>query len=273
MYPDPAAETKTLYRQDTVMRYRRELEIALGAARDAGNVQLSSRQQIGAATIKADDSPVTAVDLRCEALIREQLLNEFPADGFLGEESGAIAGSSGRRWIVDPLDGTRPYLRDIPTYSVLIALEDEGQPVVGVICLPAMQQTYWAARGQGAFLNGQPLRVSTTDRLEAAMASGFGFVQEAGSPRGQALLKLMGRWNYAYGFMDAFTYGCVAAGRLDACVNLLDKPWDCAAGACIVTEAGGRYSDLQGRPSVHNGGIIISNGILHDELLKWLDRS
>ncbi len=250
------------------MPYERELETARRVCEEAGAVQLAAQQTGFGVTRKADHSPVTDVDRRCEKLIRERLRAAFPADGVLGEEQGDEPGTSGRRWIVDPLDGTRPYVRNIPTYSVLLALEDGGVPVVGVMHLPAMRLCCWATRGGGAWVNGEPARVSTTATLDAAMGSALGFVEREDLPA-QRLRALMKTWDYSYGFMDAYTYVAVACGKLDACVNLLDKAWDCAAAACIVTEAGGSYSDIAGTESVHNGSFVVSNGVLHEQLLEW----
>lgn len=249
------------------MAYEKELETARKLCAEAAAVQLSSRQPGRAFERKADDSPVTEVDRRCERLIVEKLASAFPADGVLGEEGDAREGSSGRTWIIDPLDGTRPYLRGIPTYSVLLALEENDEPVVGVIHLSEMNVVCWARKGGGAFCNGEAIHVSGTASLEAATCSALGHVERAGEERGRRLLDLMRRWDYAYGFMDAYTYACVAMGKLDACVNLLDRAWDCAPAACIVTEAGGRYSDLDGKRTVHSGSIVVSNGALHDSIL------
>ncbi len=251
------------------MPYDAELKAALEAARAAGNIQLDCRNKIRGVHFKSDASPVTEVDRTCEIAIRDLLGRQFPADGFLGEETGSSAGQSGRTWIVDPLDGTRPYMRGIPTHSVLIALEDAGELVVGCMHLPALGETYWAQAGCGAFCNGSRIHVSETRELPKVMGSGLGFVENSSAREGELLLSLMKTWDYAYGFMDAFSYGCVASGRLDVCVNLLDKPWDCAAGACIVAEAGGRFSDVRGNLSVHNGSMILSNGFVHDAVLEY----
>jgi|WetSurMetagenome_2_1015567.scaffolds.fasta_scaffold00150_8 histidinol-phosphatase len=251
------------------MPYDKELNSALEAARAAGKIQIGSRGRIGAVQRKSDDSPVTAVDRKCEAIIRDALLKRFPADGFLGEETGCEAGTSGRTWIVDPLDGTRPYTRGIPTYSSLIALEDGDELAVGCMHLPALGETYWAKKGGGAFCNGIPIRVSREKRLSRVIGSGLGFVEKAAARDGKRLLSLMKTWDYAYGFMDAYSYGGVAYGRLDVCVNLLDKPWDCAAAACIVSEAGGAYSDVKGNRSVRNGSVILSNGFVHDAVVEY----
>jgi histidinol phosphatase-like enzyme (inositol monophosphatase family) len=250
------------------MPYTSELAIALKAAKEAGAVQRAYEKKPFGIELKADLSPVTEVDRACETLIRRGLLSEFPGDGFYGEESPRLPGKSGRQWIVDPLDGTRPFLRGIPTYSVLVALEEAGDPVVGVIHLPAMDLTCWASRGGGAFLNGTRLRVSKVSSPGAALGTALGFVEKADRPAGKRLLALMRSWDYAYGFMDAYSYVCVASGRLDIAVNLLDKPWDCASAACIVREAGGAFSDIKGRPTVHGGSIILSNGLLHKSAVR-----
>jgi histidinol-phosphatase len=251
------------------MSYDAEMKAATAAALAAGAVQIDKRQQILRVDTKSDRSPVTEVDTMCETIIRDMLTKQFPRDGFLGEETGEEKGASGRTWIVDPLDGTRPYIRGLPTFSVLIALEDGVDLVVGCMHLPAMAETYAAQKGKGAFCNSKPIHVSSTASFDRVMGSGFGFVEKAEAAEGKTLLSLMRQWDYAYGFMDVLTYGCIAAGKLDAAVNLLDKPWDCAAAACIVSEAGGRYSDIRGNRSVHNGSIILSNGFIHDAVLEY----
>lgn len=252
------------------MNYERELETARKAAALAGTVQMQARRDRLLIECKSDASPVTEIDRRCERVIFDTLRDVFPNDGFLGEETGRRDGSSGRRWIVDPLDGTRPFIRGIPTHSALVALEENGCPVVGVIELPALNTTYWAAFGSGAYKNGESIRVSETAQFNQVTGSALGYIQEAGTPRAKALLNLMGQWEYVYGFMDGFTYGLIAEGALEVCVNLLDKAWDCAAAACVVTEAGGRFTDLDGKPTIHSGGIIISNGHVHDLTLEAL---
>lgn len=251
------------------MNYDRELAIALKTAKEAGALLLAYAKKMPSVKLKKDLSPVTAADRASEALIRRRLKEAFPRDGFLGEESAGLPGKSGRKWIVDPLDGTRPFLRGIPTWSVLIALEDTFGPAAGVIHLPALELTCWASHGQGAFLNGKQLCVSKTSSPEKAMGTALGFVEKAARPEGKQLLSLMRSWDYAYGFMDAFSYVCVARGSLDIAVNLIDKPWDCAAAACIVREAGGAFSDIRGRPSVHGGSAVLSNGLLHKSALRY----
>lgn len=248
--------------------YTLELTRALELAKQVGELQLAARAEPISFELKGDASPVTAVDKACEELLRQNLLASFADDAFLGEENGLSAGTSGRCWIVDPIDGTRPFIRGIPTYSTLIALEHEGTPVVGVIHLPELAITCWAARGEGAYLNGEQIHVSSTNRLEKAMGSALGFIEHHDAALRAKLLDFMRRWDYSYGFMDAYSYVCLASGKLDCCINLLDKPWDCTAAACIVTEAGGKFTDIDGTASTHNGTIVFSNGILHPEIIS-----
>jgi len=254
-----------------MQQQRKELTVAIKAAQEAGEIQLDGLKISASVNIekKSDRSPVTAVDKACEARIREILLTEFPGDGFLGEETGESAGTTARRWIVDPLDGTRPFIRGIPTHGALIALEEEGVPTVGVIRLPALGITCYAASGEGAFIDGERIHVSSTAEISDAMGSVLGITEYAGAPLGDSLIALTRAWDYTYGFMDAYSYVLLASGRLDICVNLLDKPWDCAAAACIVTEAGGRFSSITGDKTVHGGSIVLTNGLLHGAALGF----
>jgi histidinol-phosphatase len=251
------------------MNFQTELDCALDAARLAASIQKEKRYLLASIEIKSDKSPVTAIDRECEQVVKQHILSIFPQDSFLGEETGEHRGSSNRRWVVDPLDGTRPYIRDIPTYSVLISLEEAGTPVVGVIYLPSLDICCYASKNSGAFCNGKSIRVSDTAPDERVIGSALGFRELCDTPEGKQLFECMKSWDYNYGFMDAYSYVCVASGKLDCTVNLLDKPWDCSAAACIITEAGGTYSDLQGNKSVYNGAIVFSNSKLHDSLLRF----
>ncbi|MBD3321928.1 MAG: histidinol-phosphatase [Chitinivibrionales bacterium] len=255
------------------MAYEKELEIALSCARQAGKIQLSSLQNRKNITIKSDHSPVTEIDRQCESLIRNAVISCFPDDGFLGEETGCHDSGNGRRWIVDPLDGTRPYIHGIPTYSTLIALEDNKQYVTGVIHFAGLNETYWASFSDGAYCNGERIYVSRTENLKDAFGSSLGFLEKDGTRSARQLMHAMKQWDYCYGYMDAYSYAGVACGRLDVCVNLLDKPWDCAAAACIITEAGGKISDIHGNQTIENGTFIATNGILHDAVLAGFSKS
>jgi histidinol-phosphatase len=252
------------------MPYQAELDTALKAARAAADIQLKHLYCEKDVEIKPDMSPVSHIDKTCEDVIIDMLHKAFPKDGFLGEETGETSGSSGRTWIIDPLDGTRPYLKQIPTYSVLIALVEEENPVVGVMHLPSLDEVYYAAEGMGAYCNTKTIQVSDVKTLDQAYGSAFGHIPNLHSTEAQATLQLMNKWRFAHGFMDAYTYGCIASGRLDVAVSLTDKAWDCAPAACIIKEAGGRYSDIHGNETIFGGNFVISNGYLHDETIENL---
>jgi len=251
------------------MALNKELQTALEICQNVGEVQVAKRREISSISLKDDLSPVTEVDLLCEQMIMQRLEKDFPADSILGEENGMLDKGGDRKWIIDPLDGTRPYIKGIPTYSVLLALEREGAVALGVIFLPELQILCWAVQGEGAFINGDRIHVSATDQLSQATGSSLGYVEYADKAEGQQLLRLQKAWDYTYGFMDAFTYVCVARGSLDVCVSFLDKPWDCAPASCIIAEAGGVCSDLYGTGSIYNGSCVVSNGVLHPEILHY----
>lgn len=249
------------------MAYTDELSLAIKTAREAGSIQLKYQYRVLNVEIKQDRSPVTEVDKECEQLIRDKLLSAFPDDGFIGEETGKTAGKSNRTWMVDPLDGTRPYIRGIPTYSVLISLEDNGEYVVGVTHFPAKEESYWASKGGGAFCNNKKIHVSGTKEMPVVIGSCLGIIEKLDTEEGRKVLTLMKRWDYVYGFMDAYSYMCVASGKLDICIGLIDSPLDRASTACIIEEAGGSYSDLSGNKSINNNSFVLSNGLLHNQIV------
>ena len=174
------------------------------------------------AAVEAMRKAFESVDIDGEVVIGEGELDEAPML-YIGEKVGKGTSDSMEVDIaVDPLDGTRPFIRGIPTHSVLIALEENHEPVIGVIHLPAMNITCWGAKNSGAFLNGEKISVSKTDSLYNAIGSALGFLEKADQLEGKRLLSLMKSWNYNYGFMDAYSYVAIASGKLDICLNLLD---------------------------------------------------
>lgn len=253
------------------MPYQHELDIALKAARAAADIQLENLHQKKHVEIKPDLSPVTNIDKLCETTIISLLHEAFPDDGFLGEETGSTPGSSGRTWVIDPLDGTRLYLKKIPTFSVLIALVINEEPVVGVMHLPMLNEVYYAAQSLGAYCNEKVIHVSSVNQLDQAYGCAYGHIPKLHEPIAKAVLQQMSQWRFSQGFMDAYTYGCIASGKLDLCINLSDKPWDCAAAACIIKEAGGHYSDIHGASSITSGSFVISNGLLHNKIIQNIE--
>ncbi len=248
--------------------YNQELNIAVKVIKEVAEYQLEKQDTLKKINLKEDHSPFTEVDTTSEDMIRDAFKKAFPEDGFFGEESGKTEGTSGRRWIVDPLDGTRPYIHKIPTFSTLIALEEDGEIVVAVVNFPALAECYWATKGNGAFCNGEPISVSTTNIIEDAMGSSLGLTEAANSENGKKLYSFMQKWDYVYGFMDAYSYMGVASGKLDLCISLIDFPWDRAPATLIVKEAGGKFSDLLGEETIYGESFVVTNGLLHAETVK-----
>ncbi|MDQ1722502.1 MAG: histidinol-phosphatase [Pseudonocardiales bacterium] len=223
---------------------------------------------------KPDLTPVSDADQAVEQLIRQRLAAARPHDGFCGEESGT-AGSGPRQWVLDPIDGTKNFVRGVPVWATLIALLVRDEPVLGVVSAPALGQRWWAARGHGAFCSslGQPprrLRVSQVSRLADASlsyASLSGWVELG---RQQAFVELTSQvWrSRAYG--DFWSYMLLAEGAVDLAAEPELSLWDMAALAPIVSEAGGRFTGLNGVDGVQQGNAAASNGLLHEALLSAL---
>jgi fructose-1,6-bisphosphatase/inositol monophosphatase family enzyme len=250
------------------MPYSKEIDLLKETVVIVGKYQLEKQKNLGKINLKVDRSPFTEVDVNSEKMIKERILAEFPDDRFLCEESGETLGASKRRWIIDPLDGTRPYIHGIFTYSILIALEDNGVLSAAIAHFPALNQTYWATLNGGAFCNGEKLSVSDTSKLSESMACGLGIVDDAKGKKGKLLLECFQKVDYTYGFMDAYSYMAVAAGKLDFCVSLIDKPWDRAPAALIVKEAGGIFSDLKSVQTIYSDDFLVSNKNVHKQVLE-----
>lgn len=223
---------------------------------------------------KPDLTLVTDADQAVERAIRERLAAERPADAFFGEEFG-ITGSGPRRWVVDPIDGTNNFVRGVPVWATLIALLVEDQPVLGVVSAPALGQRWWAARGQGAFgqaAGGEPraLRVSQVDTLADASLSYASLNGWADRGRLDAFLQLTEQVWRTRGYGDFWSYMLVAEGAVDLAAEPELSLWDMAALEPIVTEAGGRFTGLNGVDGVQQGNAAVSNGVLHSALLATI---
>ncbi len=252
------------------------LPVALDAARSAGKLL---REALGGPRrIDYKGHPtnlVTEMDRRAEALIVERIRAAFPDHAILGEEGGAHAGDSEYRWLIDPLDGTTNYAHGVPIFSVSVALERAGQVELGVAYDPTREECFVARRGAGATLNGEPLRVSATTALgESLLVTGFPYdirtTTETNLPEYRAL-SLRSRAVRRLG--SAVLDLCyVAAGRFDGFWELRLGPWDMAAGGLIVSEAGGRITNVRGGPWHLDGpGVLATNGLVHDAVLATLE--
>jgi histidinol-phosphatase len=238
-----------------------DLELALRLADAADAISLPRFRTGLAFELKADLTPVTEADRAVEATLRAVLGEERSADAILGEEQGT-SGRGKRRWILDPIDGTRNYARGIPVWATLIALEEDGEVRIGVVSAPALGRRWWAERGGGAVLNGEHIGVSAVARIEDAVLS---FAVENAVPN------IARRAWHVRGFGDFWAHMLVAEGAVDGSVDAIGvAEWDLAAVQVIVEEAGGRFTDLEGVARLDGGSALASNGLLHDELLQAL---
>lgn len=241
------------------------LSAAVEIVREAGELTLSFFRASDLVVDEKDDgTPVTAADRGAERLIRERLAARFPDDSVVGEEEAAQHGTSGRRWVIDPIDGTKAFSHGVPLYTNLLALEDEHGPAIGVVNMPALGETVWAGRGLGCFCNGEVARVSNRTELAGAwvMTSGFGNWPTALYERVNAAGIHLRTWGDGYG------YALVATGRVDAMIDPTVNLWDVAPMPVILAEAGGRFTSTSGDPSAGAGSGVASNGVLHDQLLE-----
>ena len=236
------------------------------AARAGGAVALEHYRRGFEVTLKADRSPVTEADREAERAIVGVLRGRFPDHGVLGEELGE-AGPRARRFIIDPIDGTRNFVRRIPTWAVLIGLEEGGEVTAGVVYQPVTGVLHTAWRGQGAWRDGERIRVSPVDVLDRALVvhSSVNFLRR--SPYWEGFLHLADRTQVQRGFGDFSAYLWVAEGQGEIALSTTVKAWDVAALKILVEEAGGRFTDLDGGNGIYGSTVFASNGLLHDAAL------
>ncbi len=253
-----------------------DLAFALGLADLADSISLP---RFRSADLRIDTKPdrtfVTDADLAVERALRERIETERPGDGFFGEESGRAEGGE-RRWILDPIDGTSNFLRGVPNWATLIALEVDGVPTAGVVSAPAFGTRWYAELGRGAWREdcdapARRLRVSGVSELADASLSFQSIAQWRDAGRLDQLLALSERvWrDRAYG--DMWSYMLLAEGLLDVVAEFDVKPYDLAALAPIVREAGGSFTDISGEPTVWGGSSLATNGALHEPVLRALE--
>jgi len=236
------------------------------AARAGGATALEHYRRGVSVSLKADRSPVTEADRAAEAAILDVLRARCPDHGAFGEELGE-SGPRSRRFIVDPIDGTRNFVRGIPTWAVLIGLEEDGQVTAGVVYQPVTGTLHTAWRGQGAYRDGTRIRVSPVDALERALVvhSSVNFLRR--STYWDGFLRLADRTQVQRGFGDFSAYLWVAEGQGEIALSTTVKAWDVAALKVVVEEAGGRLTDLDGGSGIYGSTVFASNGLLHDAAL------
>lgn len=251
------------------MSYSNELSLALDICQKAGDLALNYWQsQDLKIDRKADNSEVTQADKECERMIREKILKAYPNDGILGEEEGESAAKSGqRRWIIDPIDGTFNFAAGLPVFATLLALEDNGEIVMGVVNAPAMKEIFWAQKGGGAFKNGQRIHVSQCTELSKAFLVAGTLNRIIDMGYWQAFTDLVAKTYRQRAPGDYLSFGLVFEGKADLVLEVGVKAWDLAPMKILAQESGGFYSDLSGGDSIYTGNCLITNGFLNNELL------
>jgi histidinol-phosphatase len=219
---------------------------------------------------KPDQSLVTEVDRNTEAILRDRLGGVRPGDDVLGEEMGGADRPAGRRWILDPIDGTHNFVRGLPVYATLIALQEGPDLVVGVASAPALGRRWWASRGEGAFADGKPIFVSKIDRLDEATLSFTDILEFERSGLAEPFMALARKCWRSRGLGDFWQHCLLAEGALDITVEPALAPWDIAPVKLIVEEAGGRFTTFDGESTLARGSAVATNGLLHDEVLAAL---
>jgi histidinol-phosphatase len=249
------------------------LATALEAARAAAEVVRRYYRSNLAVTIKADKSPVTEADVETERVIRGIIAARFPDHGFYGEETGSSALDAEYLWLVDPIDGTKAFVREYPMFSTQIALMHRGRLVVGVSSAPEYGELAYGEAGVGAWLGDRPVRVSEVDSIESAALSTGNLKTLATGPRWPAFGRLVGRLGRIRGYGDFLHYHLLASGRIDAVVESDVNILDVAACAVIVEAAGGRFTDLEGQPlTLASTSVLATNGRLHEPVLEAIRR-
>lgn len=256
--------------------YADDLALALELAELADSITLDRFEASDLdVSAKPDMTPVSDADLATETALRERIAEARPADAILGEEFGGEVEFHGRQWVIDPIDGTKNFVRGVPVWATLIALLDEGRPVAGVISAPALARRWWAAEDSGAwrtFNGGSPRRLSVSGVSGLSDASISFSSLEGWQTRGlrENFIALSDDTWRLRGFGDFFSYCLVAEGAVDIAAEPEVSLWDLAPLSILVTEAGGRFTSLAGAEGPHGGDAVATNGLLHDEVLERL---
>lgn len=248
-----------------------ELRVALAAAKEAARISRSYYAGNFTVTTKADLTPVTQADVECEQAIREILLEQYPQHGFFGEETGRTRESADYLWLVDPIDGTKGFVRQYPFFSTQIALMHKGEIILGVSSGTMMDELAWAEKGRGAWLNGNRLSVSAEDDPSRAAVSVGNLKSLAVTEGWSALGEIVERADRIRGYGDFYHYHLLAAGKIEAVIESDVNILDIAALSIIVTEAGGLFTDLNGaKPNLDTRSVLAANASLHGKYLETL---
>jgi myo-inositol-1(or 4)-monophosphatase len=249
---------------------RELLDFAIDVATQAGQQALGYYRSGVTVEWKPDQSPVTAADRACEELLRRSIEHHFPDHAIVGEELGETDRDSRHRWFIDPIDGTQSFIRGVPLWGVLLGLEIDADMVVGVVNLPALGEIVTAATGLGCSRNGRPTRVSAVGRLDQALVA-FTDPRALASRRPDAWARLQARTRLQRGWGDCYAHCLVATGRAEVALDPIVSAWDCAPLLPILREAGGTFTDWDGRVTIDGGSAISTNGGLFEEVMRVIN--
>jgi histidinol-phosphatase len=245
------------------------LKVGLEAVEKAKEVVMKYYQQDPSIEWKEDKTPVTIADKEAEAVIIETIKTAFPDHGFLGEETGETEGSK-YVWVIDPIDGTSNYIKQIPLWGTLICLMKDGEPILGISCIPVLNETLYAEKGKGVFLNGKQVKVSDCNSLSDSMIVHGGQQHFMKNGTFENLAELFKNVKRIRGIGDLYMHHLLASGRVEVSIEGYISIWDIAPFVVIIGEAGGKVSDLAGNPITKNSTTFIAtNGVLHDQVLEY----
>lgn len=247
------------------------LEFALRIVNKSQNITLKYYNKQIAHKIKKNKTPVTIADLKCEEYLISKIHAKYPTHSLLTEETGIIDNGSEFKWIIDPIDGTKNFMRKYPSWGTLLALEYQDEVVLGVILMPSLKETIYAVKNGGCYFNGQKSKVSKVKQLKNSYCiyGSLDYIQS--QPYKNNFMKIITNCYYSRGYGDCHGHSFVINGRAEIMIDPVVAPYDIAAVQICVEEAGGLLTDLNGNRTIYGGNAIVSNGLVHDEILKALN--
>lgn len=247
------------------------LNFSLDLINECNEISLKYYKKTIKPEYKKDNSPVTIADKKCEKFLISKIKAKYPEHSFLAEETGAQDKDSEFKWIIDPIDGTKNFMRNFPFWGTLLALEYQGEVIMGVIALPAMKQIMYAGKGLGCYLNKKRIKVSDTAAIDKSYFIYGGVEYITKQPYKERFLELIDRSYYDRGYGDCFGHTLVISGKAEFMLDPHVSPYDVAPIKICVEEAGGIMTDLNGERTIYSRGVLTSNGKMHDEILKFLN--
>ncbi len=247
------------------------LNFSIDLIKECNDISLKYYKKTIKPEYKKDNSPVTIADKKCEKFLISAIKKKYPEHSFLAEETGTQDKNSEFKWIIDPIDGTKNFMRNFPFWGTLLALEYQGEVVMGIIALPAMKQMIYAGKGLGCYQNGKKVKVSKTDAIDKSYFIYGGIEYITKQPYKDKFLELVDKSYYDRGYGDCFGHTLVINGKAEFMLDPHVSPYDVAPIKICVEEAGGVMTDLEGNKTIYSRGVLTSNGKMHDEILKIIN--